>query len=334
VPGTSLWPVNGDPGQLEQVLMNLAVNARDAMPAGGTLTIRTENRIVQPQGGRGPAGVPEGDYVVLTVEDTGAGMTPEVKRRVFEPFFTTKEVGKGTGLGLATCYGIIQHANGRILVDSEVGEGAWFLVFLPRAHGVPAPSVWGSVEDSLPPGWETVLVVEDEPQVRELIRRTLSSAGYTVITARNGDEAIAAAATTPGGCLSCSPTWYCRSGAERMWRTPSGSSGPICVCSSPRGMPNSRWRSETISRPIPASSPSRSPVRCWPVGFASCSTGTAGRSPDEQASRTTQAESLRSPARTRFSSGTSPSRARISPARSSSARASSRWPSCSRNIAY
>ncbi len=190
MPATGLWPVLGDPGQLEQVLMNLAVNARDAMPNGGTLTLQTENRRVDPRIGRAEPRVMAGDYVVLLVEDTGSGMSAEVKARLFEPFFTTKEVGKGTGLGLATCYGIIQNAGGWILVDSEEGKGSRFQVFLPRATSTPRSAPPPPLEEHLPRGDETVLVVEDESQVRELIRRTLTGAGYTVVTARNGEEAI------------------------------------------------------------------------------------------------------------------------------------------------
>jgi CheY-like chemotaxis protein len=185
-----LWPVLADPGQLEQVLVNLAVNARDAMPDGGTLGIDTANVFVDH--GTTPA-VPEpepGRYVQIRVSDTGTGIAPEIAERVFEPFFTTKPKGKGSGLGLATVYGIVTQVNGHVWVDSVPGAGTTFTAMLPATEqAVDAPA-----EDDGPRehtrGGETVLVVEDEDALREVTRRILSRNGYQVLTAANGPEAL------------------------------------------------------------------------------------------------------------------------------------------------
>src|SRR5204862_4254446 len=161
VPGTQLWSVKADPGQLEQVLMNLAVNARDAMPKGGKLTIETANAPVE--GRNFP--VPAGEYVRLSITDTGTGMDPDTQARIFEPFFTTKGQGKGTGLGLATVYGIVEQSGGYVWVYSELGVGSTFKVYLPRAYTPPAVASAG--DRPLPAAaHETVLVVEDEEAVR------------------------------------------------------------------------------------------------------------------------------------------------------------------------
>jgi PAS domain S-box-containing protein len=190
-PAAYLWPVRADPSQLEQVLMNLAVNARDAMPNGGALTIETANITLDHEYRRGHLAQALGSYVMLAVTDTGVGMSEEVLRHAFEPFFTTKAQGQGTGLGLATCYGIISQHGGSIQLYSEPGHGTSVKVYLPRAGmGVPeAPASKARV--GLPRGTETVLLAEDEEAVRTLVARTLRAQGYTVLEATNGVEALA-----------------------------------------------------------------------------------------------------------------------------------------------
>jgi two-component system cell cycle sensor histidine kinase/response regulator CckA len=191
VEGTEgLWPVRADVGQLEQVLVNLAVNARDAMPRGGRLTIRTENVTVPPE--QAPVGLPAGDHVRLTVGDTGSGMNAETRAHLFEPFFTTKAGGKGNGLGLATCHGIVQQCGGAISCASELGRGSAFTIYLPRYTGR-AQGLEVSEESPAPGGHETVLVVEDDPSVREIAVRALRARGYQVLEAANGVEALALA---------------------------------------------------------------------------------------------------------------------------------------------
>ena len=183
-----VWPVKIDPGQVEQVLMNLVVNARDAMPTGGRLKIETRN--IKELGEPPHPEVPKGDWIALAVSDTGSGMDERTKARVFEPFFTTKGVGKGTGLGLATVYGIVAQSNGHVTVDSEPGRGATFTIYLPRM-AVPT-MVYESdrVSGSLPRGTEAILLVEDEPAVRSLNRQVLASCGYVVLEAADGREAV------------------------------------------------------------------------------------------------------------------------------------------------
>ncbi len=182
--------VKADRGQVEQVVMNLAVNARDAMPNGGTLVIETANVDLDDHYARTHSTVKPGHYVALTVTDTGTGMTPQVQARLFEPFFTTKEPGKGTGLGLATVYGIVTRSGGSVGVYSEVGKGTSFKVYFPKADAaemveeVPAPLA------RPPTGTQTVLVVEDSEELRELARRLLERQGYTVLLAANADEAL------------------------------------------------------------------------------------------------------------------------------------------------
>ena len=188
--GQSLGRVKADPGQIEQVIMNLVVNAGDAMPAGGTLTIETHNVTVDEQSGITWPPILPGEYVLLGVTDTGHGMDAETKARIFEPFFTTKEQGKGTGLGLATVYGIIKQSGGCIWVDSELGKGTKFEVYLPRVDETLESVVPGEVETTPARGRKTVLIAEDEDAVRELASEFVQSAGYTVLTARDGIEAL------------------------------------------------------------------------------------------------------------------------------------------------
>jgi two-component system cell cycle sensor histidine kinase/response regulator CckA len=183
-----LGHVEADPGQIEQVLMNLAVNARDAMPQGGRLTIQTRNIRIDAAESR-PGGRP-GPYVLLAVSDTGCGMSEGTQARLFEPFFTTKGPGRGTGLGLATVYGIVQQSGGHIDVESARGQGTTFRIYLPRVEAL-APTRKSHQGVRLRPGGrETVLLVEDEAAVRALVRVVLREGGYTVLEARHGVEAL------------------------------------------------------------------------------------------------------------------------------------------------
>ncbi len=190
--------VRADPGQLEQVLMNLAVNARDAMPQGGRLEIETANVVLDQTVAQGHAGVSPGCYVMVAVGDTGLGMNAETKSRVFEPFFTTKEPGKGTGLGLSTVYGIVQQSGGQVTVDSEPGMGSRFKVYLPRVEEDATPAPTESSSEPIAAGSETILLVEDDASVREMISDTLRGAGYTVLEAAGAAEALAAIERRPG----------------------------------------------------------------------------------------------------------------------------------------
>jgi len=190
LPAENLWSVRVDPGHLEQVLVNLAVNARDAMPHGGRLTLETANiQFEQERTGRLISPIP-GEYVMLAVSDTGVGMTDEVKTHLFEPFFTTKEVGKGTGLGLATCYGIVKQSGGWIRAYSEPGQGTTFKIYFPRVQEPPAGLPPRDQVGFLPRGTETILLVEDEVLVRSLATQILRDQGYTVLEATNGEEAL------------------------------------------------------------------------------------------------------------------------------------------------
>jgi two-component system, cell cycle sensor histidine kinase and response regulator CckA len=184
----ALWTVRCDPGQVEQVILNLAVNARDAMPGGGRLIIATGNVCVGPEDvARVPVERP-GDYVMLVVRDSGAGMSPEVKAHLFEPFFTTKPKGEGTGLGLATIYGIVKQSGGHINLTSEPGEGTAFQIFFPRTHDAVVPGRPTPVSSNAR-GTESILVVEDDPQVREVTVRSLRAGGYRVLAAASGRDA-------------------------------------------------------------------------------------------------------------------------------------------------
>jgi PAS domain S-box-containing protein len=184
-----LWPVLADPGQIEQVLVNLAVNARDAMPDGGTLSIETANRILDHRGVDTRPSLHPGRHVQLTVADTGTGIPPEVAERVFEPFFTTKPKGQGTGLGLATVYGIIYQADGHAAISSAPGAGTTFTALLPATDQTPAPAQ-DTAAPQLAHGGETVLVVEDEDALREITRRILTRNGYQVLSAPSGPAAL------------------------------------------------------------------------------------------------------------------------------------------------
>jgi two-component system cell cycle sensor histidine kinase/response regulator CckA len=185
-----LGRVKADPGQIEQVLMNLAVNARDAMAEGGKLTIDAANAdLDEDYAGRRPEAKP-GRYVMLAVTDDGAGMTPEIQRRLFEPFFTTKEQGRGTGLGLSTVYGIVKQSGGHIAVYSEVGRGTTFKIYLPRVEEAAEPISRPRMPAVPSRGTETILVAEDEKGVRDLLRILLQENGYTVLDAADGEQAL------------------------------------------------------------------------------------------------------------------------------------------------
>ena len=193
-PAPELAAVEVDPGQIEQVLVNLVVNASDAMPEGGRLTIETANVTLDAEYARQHVSVAPGNYVLLAVSDTGCGMTDEVKARIFEPFFTTKPPGKGTGLGLATCYGIVRQNGGHIWFYSEPGKGTTFKIYFPQVEADAAEQP----EPAAPPrarrGQQTILLVEDDASVRNFAARVLREAGYTVVEASNGLEALQLAA--------------------------------------------------------------------------------------------------------------------------------------------
>jgi CheY-like chemotaxis protein len=182
--------LRADRGQLEQVILNLAVNARDAMPLGGRLTIETATVNLDDAGTGRHRGIRPGSYVVLTITDTGSGMTAEVQARLFEPFFTTKEPGRGTGLGLATVQGIVARSGGSVHVESEVGRGTSFHLYFPGCEAAETPADGPPQAARSQPGLQTVLVVEDAAGLRALTKRLLERSGYSVLTAADGDEAL------------------------------------------------------------------------------------------------------------------------------------------------
>jgi len=184
---SDLAPIRVDPSQMQQVLLNLAVNARDAMPAGGRLTVETSNIVI---GQHPPESVRPGPYVLVAVSDTGKGMSAETKARLFEPFFTTKRVGEGTGLGLSTVYGIVQQSGGHVVVHSEPEHGAIFRLYFPAIPEAVVAVPGASPRREVPRGKETILLVEDEEAVRRLVSVVLKSAGYQVIEAENGVQAL------------------------------------------------------------------------------------------------------------------------------------------------
>lgn len=185
-----LWPIKVDPTYMDQVIMNLAVNARDAMPGGGQLTIETANVTIYDDYTARHFGTQPGEHVLLAISDTGCGMSPEVKSHLFEPFFTTKEAGKGTGLGLATVYGIVKQSGGHIWVYSEEGIGTVFKIYLPRAMESKYSPTPTGIDEKTPAGHETILVVDDNTPVRDLVRRILQKQGYILLEAQNGEEAL------------------------------------------------------------------------------------------------------------------------------------------------
>jgi CheY-like chemotaxis protein len=185
-PQSGLWHVKADPGQLSQVLMNLAINSRDAMPSGGKLVIETANVDLDDTYGRQHLGAKPGPHVMLAVSDTGIGMDADTLSHIFEPFFTTKETGKGTGLGLSMVYGIIKQSNGYIMAYSEPGRGTTFKIYLPRTEESVSPP---HKEVEVRRGTETVLVVEDEPALRELTCVLLEDAGYKVLESSGAEDA-------------------------------------------------------------------------------------------------------------------------------------------------
>ncbi|MFN8668172.1 MAG: PAS domain S-box protein [Gemmatimonadaceae bacterium] len=192
-----LWPVRVDPAQMEQVLVNLAVNARDAMPDGGTLTIETGNVVLDEGYAEAHADVTPGEYVMLAVSDSGTGIAPHVLPMVFEPFYTTKPSGSGTGLGLATCYGIVKQAGGHIWAYSEPHRGATFKIYLPRVAGTPS-DLTPAAPEAPQRGHETVLLVEDDEAVRAIAVRALRGQGFTVLEAHDGVDALQVARAHAG----------------------------------------------------------------------------------------------------------------------------------------
>jgi CheY-like chemotaxis protein len=193
-----LWSIKVDPVQLERIMFNLATNARDAMPNGGQLTFETANITLTDEDVAGQLELSPGDFVRLTVSDTGIGLSAEVKAHLFEPFFTTKEQGQGTGLGLATIYGIVRQSNGLIWADGEPGQGSTFQIYLPRVDASVTPQPPAEWTHALPQGSETILLVEDEPQVSDLAARMLNGQGYRVVVAADGLEALKLAAELDG----------------------------------------------------------------------------------------------------------------------------------------
>jgi PAS domain S-box-containing protein len=197
-PGDGLGAVMGDPGHIEQTIMNLVVNARDAMPRGGTVRIETANVELDEAYAREHAGVTPGPFVMLAVSDTGVGMSAATRARLFEPFFTTKKPGQGTGLGLATVYGIAKQSGGHIWVYSEPDRGSTFKIYFPRAAAPQAATTERVPKDPVRDGKETILVVEDDPDLRLLVRTALENRGYSILETGDGDEAKRISDSHPG----------------------------------------------------------------------------------------------------------------------------------------
>ena len=195
----TLRDVLADPGQIEQVLMNLVVNARDAMPEGGTLTITTSNIEIDEEYAARHVAVVPGSFVQLAVSDSGCGMDPETKANIFQPFFTTKPVGRGTGLGLSTVYGVVKQSRGNVWVYSELGHGSTFKIYLPcqPAERASTRKQVPTTRDR-PPGTGTILIVDDEAALRTVAVRTLVATGYTVLSAADGEEALQISANREG----------------------------------------------------------------------------------------------------------------------------------------
>jgi len=185
--------IRADPGQMEQLILNLAINARDAMPQGGILSIETSHVIFEEPRTFSSGCLPPGSYALLSISDTGAGMSPEAQAHLFEPFFTTKDAGKGTGLGLSNVYGVVKQSGGEITVATAPGRGAAFHIYLPRFEGQPGEEEVSHLLPGGGGGHETVLLVEDEELVRMMLLEVLKSCGYTVLDARHGADALALA---------------------------------------------------------------------------------------------------------------------------------------------
>jgi two-component system cell cycle sensor histidine kinase/response regulator CckA len=200
--GKELARIKADSGYVGQVLMNLVVNARDAMPNGGKLTIATSNVTLDDNYARTHLGTVPGNYVMLSVSDTGTGMTDEVKAHLFEAFFTTKALGKGTGLGLATCQTIVQQCGGHIGVTSEIGKGTTFKIYFPQIEQPLDVAVTPTQTGPMPRGTETLLIVEDEPSVRHLACGALQAQGYQVLSATNGQDGLRVAREHKGSPIS------------------------------------------------------------------------------------------------------------------------------------
>lgn len=186
-----IWTILGDATQLHQLLMNLCVNARDAMPDGGTLNVSAENKTIDERYARKHVEAKPGSYLMLVVQDTGTGMPPEIRDRIFEPFFTTKEQGKGTGLGLSTVYSIVKSHDGFITVESEVGKGSAFGIYLPASESSQEPTT-AIAQEFFPPGnGELILIVDDEESILQITKQTLETFRYQTLTASDGREALA-----------------------------------------------------------------------------------------------------------------------------------------------
>ncbi len=197
-PGPDLWKVKIDPSQVDQILANLVVNARDAISGVGAVTMRTENVVIDDSKRAETPELVAGQYVLLTVSDTGTGMSQEVREKIFEPFFTTKELGKGTGLGLSTVYGVVKQNDGFIYVASEPGKGTTFKIYLPRFEGETAQVLSEEISGKRPTGTETVLIVEDDEAILNLGRMILENLGYTVLAAQSPVDSIRLVEEHPG----------------------------------------------------------------------------------------------------------------------------------------